>query len=98
MNPNWWPLHLRAARGEDLTPDERAIYEAARKRIEEGESYPGDLVSLKQTRAQIMDLEAEQAALQARHDALKAEIDALESALDERTRQALGLAVATERE
>ena len=91
VSQEWSALHIRAARGETLSPEERAVYEAGLKQLEEGESYPGVLTLLKQARAQTAALEAEQAELRVRHDARKARIAVLEAALDERTRQALGL-------
>lgn len=34
----WWPLHLKAARGAQLTSDEQAVYEAGRSQFEREES------------------------------------------------------------
>jgi beta-phosphoglucomutase-like phosphatase (HAD superfamily) len=48
---DWWQLHLRVALGEELSAEERAVYEAEMKRLDENESYPGNLALLKQLRA-----------------------------------------------
>jgi hypothetical protein len=31
----WWPLHLRAARGEELHDEERSFYEEGRRSLEQ---------------------------------------------------------------
>ena len=92
---DWRQLHQRDALGEELSAEERAVYEVGLKRLDEDESYPGQLILLRQMRAQTAALEAEQDELKARHDALKAEIAAVEATLDEPTRKALGLATAS---
>jgi SMC interacting uncharacterized protein involved in chromosome segregation len=88
----WSVLHLRAARGETLSSEENAAYQAGLQRLHESESFSGeDLALMRQARAEIAALEAEQQELRAQHDALRAQIARLEAALDERARQALGL-------
>lgn len=85
----WWPLHLRVARGEKLTAEERATYNAGLKQLHQEEVIPGDLTALRQAKVQVAALEAGNARLQAQRQALDAEIAALEARLDDRTRQLL---------
>jgi hypothetical protein len=73
----WWVLHLRAARGDRLSPEERAQYEAGLKHLHAQEVLGGDLAELRRARAAVARLEAESAALRARRDALDAEIEGL---------------------
>lgn len=87
----WWPLHIRAAKGETLNAEEQAIYEAGCRASDAEERLDGRLEELKQARQRTEELEAERARLQARYEALRAEIAELETNLSEPTRQALGI-------
>ncbi|MDP6505759.1 MAG: hypothetical protein QF886_19210 [Planctomycetota bacterium] len=86
----WWPLHLRVARGESLSSEEREMYEAGLEELEQEETLKADFSELKEARAKVAQLKAEQTDLQARREQLDAEIEALEAALDEPSRQLLG--------
>jgi hypothetical protein len=90
--PAWWQLHLRAARGERLSPEEQAAYEAGARELDETETMPGALSRLRQARAAIAQAEAECVDLRRQRDALDAEMAALEARLSRQTRQALGVA------
>jgi predicted nuclease with TOPRIM domain len=87
----WWPLHIRAAKGETLNAEEKAIYEAGCRALDAGEILDGRLEELKQARQRTEELEAERARLQTRYEALRAEIAELETNLSEPIRQALGV-------
>ena len=85
----WQALHLRAARGERLTSEERAFYEAGLSQRHQDEILNDNVILLRQARARIAEMEAEQEQLQARHDELEAEIATLEGSLSGRTRHLL---------
>jgi hypothetical protein len=88
----WWQLHLRAARGERLDPEEQATYEGGARQLDQTEAISGNLDRLRRARAAVAQAEAECADLRRRRDALDAEMAALEARLSQRTRQALGVA------
>jgi chromosome segregation ATPase len=81
---SWWPLHLRAVRGETLTPPEQAEYQAGLDELRRTEPSPGNSEALQAARSAMETLEAEQAQLRRRRDELAEEIAALEAALRER--------------
>lgn len=85
----WWELHVRGARGEMLTTDERTFYEASLRQLDENERL-GPLQSAKQARDNLHRLEAERTRLEERRQELDGEIKALESKLGQPARQALG--------
>ena len=87
----WWPLHLRSARGEALTPEERATYESGLSALHEEEHTAGDTAALRDRRAQVSRLRADNTELSARRRQLDQEIAALEEALSLGTKQALGV-------
>ena len=86
----WWPLHLRAARGEHLTAEERVLYEAGLAEMEGAESFDRAREAVRQLRAAVGSLEAEHAALAGRRRQLEAEIARLEASLGKDARQLLG--------
>lgn len=87
----WWVLHLRAARSENLTAEERALYEAGLKQLQQEEVREGHRAGIRNLRDTVAALQSEHAQLDARRQKLDAEIMALEATLDERTRQLLGV-------
>jgi cell division protein FtsB len=90
---SWWALHLRVARGESLNSQEQATYDVGLRQMHQEERYNQDITTLRQARATVAALEAEQARWCAPREQLEAEIVTLEAALSERTRQLLGLNV-----
>jgi hypothetical protein len=46
----WWPLHLRVAKGENLTDDERAFYETELKQLHDAEQIELAAALLRNTR------------------------------------------------
>ena len=88
----WWQLHLRAARGERLGPEEQTAYEAGARELDETEPLGGSLDRLRHARAAVTQAEAECANLHRQRAALDSEMAALEARLSQRTRQALGVA------
>jgi septal ring factor EnvC (AmiA/AmiB activator) len=91
LDPAWSALHLRKARGESLTDEERAVYEAGLRELEAGESYPGDLEELRRLRAELQRLRAEHAELEAQRAAFDQEIARLEANLSRRAKELLGV-------
>ena len=87
----WWPLHLRVARGEMLSAEEQALYVEGKRCLHEEEALEGSLIRLRQTRKEIRTLEAERERLQERRRQLRERVTVLESALNEKTKQALGV-------
>ena len=87
----WQQLHLRFARGESLTAEERAVYESALREFHQDEQLANDIDSVRQAREAVLALNAEHATLQTQREQLQAEIVTLEAALSERTRQLLGV-------
>ena len=87
----WWPLHLRFAKGEVLSPEEQRAYADGKRRLHEEESLEGSLVRIRQTRADIRALETERKLLQKRRRQLQNRVTALEATLSEKTKQALGV-------
>lgn len=85
----WWALHLRVARGEGLSAEAQVSYEAGLQQLHQEEAWDHDIVTLRQARATVAALEAEQAQWRTRREQLDAEIVTLEAALSERTRQLL---------
>jgi hypothetical protein len=82
----WWALHVRAARGEGLTEEERITHEAGLKQLQQEEVLDGDLTALRLARQRLRALEGEQIELRAQQRELDQKISALEAALNERTR------------
>ena len=87
---SWWQLHVRAARGESLTSDEHARYEAIRAVLENDEAYQ-PLRSANLAREEHRVLEIERSQLEQHRVRLDAEIAALEGRLGQQTRQLLGV-------
>jgi len=87
----WWPLHIRAAKGETLNAEEQAIYEAGCRTLDAEERSDGRLEELRQARQRTEELETKRVRLQTRYENLRAEIAELETHLSEPIRQALGV-------
>ena len=85
----WWPLHLKASRGEVISDEERKFYSDCLQRLHVSESFDADLQELRAARQTVSQLEQQQVSLRARRDELESEISAIEAALSERTRQLL---------
>jgi hypothetical protein len=91
MQPSWWDLHVRAARGEELSPAEQVEYEAALRQHDQSPLAQPDLAELKRLRSHAGSLAEENAQLRTRVDALLREIRRMEGNLNEETRQLLGV-------
>jgi hypothetical protein len=87
----WWPLHLRFAKGESLSPEEQRAYTEGKRRFREEEALEDSLVRMRKTREEIKALEKERKLLQKRRRQLQNRVTALEAALSEKTKQALGV-------
>ncbi|HXG09934.1 MAG TPA: hypothetical protein VNK04_09110 [Gemmataceae bacterium] len=77
----WWALHLRVARGERLTAEEQAIYDAGCSEFDREELSKFNLTALKRAREALAALKTEEAHLREQSERLEAEITRLESAL-----------------
>jgi len=86
----WWQLHVRAARGESLSAEEQAVYDAGRGELERSERLQ-PLWDAKQSREELRKLEAERTRLEQQRRELDAEIAALESNLAPQARELLGV-------
>ena len=87
----WWPLHLRVARGERLSSEEQGAYETGLKQLHQEESLNGNMEAVRQARAAVQALEVQQSQLARERATLDAEIALLEAALSEPAKQTLGL-------
>lgn len=87
---HWWQLHLRVARGNSLNPAEKSSYDDGRQELEREEHFR-ETTDLKESREELLALEAEHAVLESQRKQLDAEISELESRLSEQTRQFLGV-------
>lgn len=78
----WWPLHLRTAKGEPLAPEEQARYEAELRELDATDFKPS-LVGLREARARLESLRATHAELVTRGQQLDEEIARLETTLNQ---------------
>jgi hypothetical protein len=76
----WWPLHLRVARGESLNADEHAFHESVRLELEREELLE-NREGLRAAREADAALETDRSRLKERRRQLESEIAALETAL-----------------
>ncbi len=86
---SWWPLHLRVARGESLTPEEKSFYDATRQDFDSDEQLQ-PLRTTQLAKAELQTLEIERSQLEQRRRQLDTQIAALENRLSQSTRQLLG--------
>lgn len=87
----WWNLHLRSARGEELPDSERTAYEEGLKQLHAEEVLADNLPVIREVREAVMAMDAKCDELHARRQQLKAEIAALEAALTPEMRKNLGI-------
>ena len=85
----WWAMHLRTARREDLSAEEKAFYEAGLKQLQQEDVIADGGAGLRDLRATTAALQAEHGRLHAQCEKLDAEIVALEAKLDNRARKLL---------
>ena len=55
----WWPLHIRRAKGVILSPDEQQLYEAGRDQLYQEERLDGGISELVEARRQMLELKEE---------------------------------------
>lgn len=81
----WWSLHLKAARGIQLSDDEVAIYEAGRVQYEHSETVEHNCElaarEAKASRENLLKLSDKHRKLESRRQVLDEEIKSLESQL-----------------
>ncbi|MFM9962652.1 MAG: hypothetical protein ACKV2Q_15685 [Planctomycetaceae bacterium] len=82
---SWWPLHLRVARGESLTPDEKSFYDATCQDFDSDEQQQ-PLRTAQLAKAKLQTLEVERTQLEQRRRQLDTQITALENRLSQSTR------------
>jgi hypothetical protein len=85
----WWELHLRVARGERLSDEDRAVYDATRHELEDNETLQ-PFRHARQAREELRELELQRRGLEARRQELDAEIAAVERNLAPQARELLG--------
>ena len=83
----WWPIHLRASRGESLSIEERSFYETELRKLQDEEKLRTDGRIIQEARKNAVRLAAEHGQLQARREKLESEIKALEAVLGEKAQQ-----------
>jgi len=87
---NWWRLHVRLARGGQLSAEEQSAYEAGRGKLEQEETFQ-EATDAKRARLELTRLEQEHAQLERQRRQLEVEIAQLETQLSEPTRQFLSV-------
>jgi hypothetical protein len=70
----WWNLHLRVVRGENLSAEEQARYEVGRADLEAEEVLNVDLNALREVRSVLTELDRQRAELEQRRRARESEI------------------------
>ncbi len=86
---SWWALHLRVARGEALSLEEKTPYEGGRRQLEQGEILADPRVAARAALDAVKTLEEEQGRLRTRKAELEGEIVRLEALLGEAVREPL---------
>lgn len=86
---SWWLLHLRVARGELLTDEEKALYDATRDAFD-GDEQQKPLQTAQLAKVELQRLEIERSRLEQHRRQLDSQIAALESRLSLSTQQLLG--------
>ena len=81
----WWPLHLRVARGEELTEEEQAVYQAGIAELDREESFPGSVEAMRQTQAALRVVEEEYEQLLAEKERLDRKLASIELARNRTT-------------
>lgn len=77
----WWPLHLKFARQEPLTNEERAFYESVLKQLDDSEVIAEGVAELARVREALAAEQIEHDRLTKRMRELDAEIASLETQL-----------------
>lgn len=67
----WWPLHLRASKGEPLTAEDRALYESGLCHLHRDETLQYESGALENLYRQIATAERKNADLDLQRDALE---------------------------
>jgi len=91
VHDKWWPLHIRAVRGELLSLAEKEFYEAGLKQLHEEEVLHLDMDALRAARKAAREADAEFQRLVEERNQLKARIAEMEARLPERVREALAV-------
>lgn len=87
----WWPLHIRNATGETLTPEEQASYDEGRNQLYASENLDGNVEDIKQLRTHILEMETQLAEMMEQYRALKAKAEYLEGKLSEPVKHYIGV-------
>src|SRR5262245_16045109 len=87
----WWQLHLRAAKGEVLTAEEKVAYETGRQQLYAEEKLDSNIDELRQIRAEIQALETEREQLLIQRRQLQEKVARLEASLSDAAKLALGV-------
>ncbi len=85
LSERWQQLHVRVARGEPLTGEERIAYEAGLRSREQDERLAPDIAALREAREALARLASEHGRLVQKRAELDAEIAGLEAALAQTT-------------
>jgi len=75
----WWPLHIKAAKGEALTTDEQSFYDAGLCRLHREEQLHADPEKLNELEAEIARVERENAELASKRLQLETRLRRIES-------------------
>ena len=86
----WWEVHVRVARGEQLSPEERTRYEAGRQELEKDEQYR-EVQNAREIRDRLTIMEKRRGLLDQHRQKLYVEIASLEKQLPQQTQFVLGV-------
>lgn len=90
-NKHWWTLHLKKARGQELSEAEQQIYDAEVARLDRTDTGKVDIDALKKLRAEVAELAEQNDELRTRAAELQGQIHNVEKALSKETRDLLGV-------
>jgi hypothetical protein len=75
----WWPLHIRSAKGESLTPEELAFYDAGLCQLHREERLQASPAKLDELDEKISRIERENAELASKRLALETQLRRLQA-------------------
>ena len=87
----WAELHLRAVKGQTLTPQEREVYRQGLTERHEEERLPFDKSGLQQLRTNIRQLETQRLLLETKREQLLAQLSQIEASFNPTEKERWGL-------
>ena len=88
---DWWELHVRKARGEQLTDGEQARYDAELQKHDQATNGRSEIADMESLRNHVERLSQENGVLRQRVEDLQKQIKLLEHSLSDETKELLGV-------